>query len=71
MRLALALAATLALAACQNPNGSTNWGNTLLGGAAVGAIGAGAVGLMNDVGNSQRAQDPYGYGRPPGRRRGW
>ena len=64
-----AIGALLLLAACQNPNGSTNWGNTVLLGAGAGAAAAGLAGILNDVNNSQSRQDNYGYGVPVNRRR--
>lgn len=71
MRPALALIAALSLAACQNPDGSTDYLRSVAGGAAAGA-GAGLFGgLVNDVANSQR--QPYVRDAPPPgwRRRGW
>lgn len=64
----LAVAAALALAGCQNPDGSTNWGNTLLLGAGVGAAAALAAGAASDhrpnrgYGRSRYDRGPrYGY----------
>lgn len=45
---AAGLSATLLLAGCQNPNGSTNWGNTLLLGAGVGTAAALVAGAASD-----------------------
>ena len=42
------LSSSLMLAGCQNPDGSTNWGNTLLLGAGVGAAAALAAGAASD-----------------------
>ena len=50
---AAALSATVALGGCANPNGSVNWGNTLLLGAGV----AGAAGLV-----ALSSQNNHGYG---------
>ncbi len=36
----IALSVALALGACQNPDGSTDWGGTLLAGAGIGAVAA-------------------------------
>lgn len=44
----LALATLLGTAACQNPDGSTNWGNTLLLGGAAGLGTAAVLGAVND-----------------------
>lgn len=62
LRLAVAFAAMLGLAACQNPNGSTDYLRTGAAGAAAGAGVALLGGLVNDVSNSQ-ARDNYGYSR--------
>lgn len=48
---ALALAAALGTAACQNPDGSTNWGNTLALGAGVGLAGAALAAAASDNGD--------------------
>lgn len=73
---ALSLSAALLTAACQNPDGSTNWGSTLLLGAGVGLAGAAVAGAVSDDRSDQRyyrRQPPpppryygqgYGYGRP-------
>ncbi len=62
---AAGLSAALLLGGCQNPDGSTNWGNTLLLGAGVGA----AAALAADAVSDQPRHRPYagGYG---GRYRG-
>lgn len=62
--VALALAAAVALGGCQNPNGTTDWGNTLLLGAGVGAAAALVAGAASDSGSRRRGyrQD---YGRGP------
>jgi hypothetical protein len=56
---AAALSATLLLAACQNPDGSVNMGNTLLLGAGVAAL-AGGVAL---AANSGHGHHNRGYNR--------
>lgn len=76
---ALSLSAALLTAACQNPDGSTDWGNTLLLGAGVGLAGAAVAGAVSDNRDDhrhyRRQQPPpryygqgygrgYGYGRP-------
>ena len=58
---ATALAASLLLAGCQNPDGSTNWGNTLLLGAGLGTAAALAAGAASD--QPQRHYGRGGYGR--------
>ena len=68
---AAALSAGLLLAGCQNPDGSTNWGNTLLLGAGVGAGAALLAGAASD-----RPQPRYSRGHGGGygarlRRRLW
>jgi hypothetical protein len=69
----LALVAALTLCGCQNPDGSTDWGNTLLLGAGVGAVAAIAAGAASDhgrpadwyrQGSDRRGRDPrsrFGY----------
>jgi hypothetical protein len=82
MRRALAtlvLAASLVLAGCQNPDGSTDWGNTLLLGAGVGVAAALVAGAASDSPQPRRNQgyyrqgyDQQGYQRGYGRSdRGW
>ena len=72
---ALALAAALGTAGCQNPDGSTDWGSTL----ALGAGAALAAGLVAVAAND-RGSDHRGYRQPSrrgggsyggGRRDGW
>jgi hypothetical protein len=76
------LSTSLLLAGCQNPDGSTNWGNTALLGAGVGLGAALIAGAATDkprpyYGNRgyYRAAPPrydYGYGGGYGRPyRGW
>ncbi|MDO9707937.1 hypothetical protein [Paracraurococcus lichenis] len=45
---AAGLSAALLLGGCQNPDGSMNWGNTLLLGAGVGAAAALVAGAASD-----------------------
>ena len=45
---AAGLSAALLLGGCQNPDGSTNWGNTLLLGAGVGTAAALVAGAASD-----------------------
>jgi hypothetical protein len=59
-----ALSASLALAGCQNPDGSTNWGNTLLLGAGIGTAAVLVAGAASD--HPQHRYGP-GYGRGHGR----
>ena len=73
---ALVLAGALVLGGCQNPDGSTNWGNTLLLGAGIGAAAALVAGAASDDGGTRRHAHRYprssryshGYG---GGRHGW
>lgn len=61
-----ALLACLGLAACQNPDGSTDYLRSAAGGALAGA-GAGVLGgVVNDISNSQRGGPRYGYPMPRG-----
>ncbi|MFT8244521.1 hypothetical protein [Roseomonas sp. BN140053] len=66
---ALALAACLGTAACQHPDGSTDWGSTLALGAGVGLAGALIAGAASDDGprhgyrSSRRYDGGGGYGR--------
>lgn len=55
---AFAIAAALTLGGCQNPDGSTDWGSTLLLGVGVGAAAALAAGAASDH------RPDRGYGRP-------
>jgi hypothetical protein len=59
----LALAAVLGTAACQNPDGSTNWGNTLLLGGAAGLGTAAVIGAINDDNDNRRDRRRYQYQR--------
>ncbi len=54
------LAAALATAACQHPDGSTDWGSTLALGAGVGLAGAAVAALASDDGNRDRYRQPRG-----------
>lgn len=69
MRLlpAFALSASLALAACQNPDGTTDWGST----AALGIGAAAVAGLVAVAASSNNNDDRYyqqsRYRRPPPR----
>jgi hypothetical protein len=58
---ALAVAGSLLVAACQNPDGSTNWGNTLALGAGAGLATALVVGAASDDGPRYRRGPPRGY----------
>ena len=75
---AAALSAGLLLGGCQNPDGSTNWGNTLLLGAGVGTAAALIAASTSDRprhrhyasgyngyrGGYRGGYSGYGYGRP-------
>lgn len=61
---ALALSAALALGGCQNPDGSTDWGSTLLVGAGVGLAAALVAGAASDNGRPKRRHYAAGYGPP-------
>ncbi|MDJ0389869.1 hypothetical protein QMO56_17315 [Roseomonas sp. E05] len=70
---ALALAGSLLVAGCQNPDGTTDWGSTLALGAGAGLATGLIIGSMNDDGDRHRRhyrRPPphrgYGYGRPYG-----
>lgn len=68
MRLfhAFALSAALALGACQNPDGTTDWGNTAaLGLGAAAVVGLAAVAANNN--NDDRYYRQSRYRRPPPR----
>ena len=83
---AAGLSAALLLGGCQNPDGSTNWGNTLLLGAGVGTAAALIAGSASDRPHHRHYAGDYGgyrggysgYGRPgytynsgPGQYRSW
>lgn len=76
---AIALSASLALGACQHPDGSTDWGSTLLVGAGVGTAAALIAGAASDGGGrhhfGSRRHAGYDHGghgyRGYGRGRGW
>ncbi len=63
---AIALSGSLLLGGCQNPDGSTNWGNTLLLGAGVGTAAALLAGAAADSGpprhHAHRYRPGPGYG---------
>ena len=83
MLAALGLSAALLLGGCQYPDGSVNWGNTLLLGAGVGAAAALVAGAASDnhphrhyagdYGRGYRAPYNHGYGNGYGYApyRGW
>lgn len=62
----LALAATVLVGGCQHPNGTTDWGSTLLLGAGVGVAAALVAGAVSDGGPHHRGpaygQDGRSYG---------
>jgi hypothetical protein len=71
---ALAVSSALVLGGCQNPNGSVNWGNTLLLGAGIGAATALVAGAAADNRPHRYASGPhhrhgarYGYRNGYGR----
>ncbi|WP_338662560.1 hypothetical protein VQH23_20700 [Pararoseomonas sp. SCSIO 73927] len=61
---ALALAAALATAGCQNPDGTTDWGSTLALGAGAALVAGLAVASTNDDGyrrhSPRRGERSYG-----------
>ena len=65
---AFALAGTLLVAGCQNPDGSTDWGSTLALGAGAGLATALVAGAASDNGGRHYQRGPrYSggyYGRP-------
>ena len=71
----LALVTCLGTAACQNPDGSTDWGGTLALGAGAGLAAALVAGAASDDRPRNRARHGYerggyergGYGRSGGR----
>lgn len=60
MKRILILAAILPLAACQNPNGSTNWGQTV----GLGVLAGGGAALLGGAVNNSNQGNRYhgGYG---------
>jgi hypothetical protein len=81
---ALAVAGSLLVAGCQNPDGSTDWGSSLALGAGAGLATALLVGAASDNGpryhrgpprgyydNGYRGGRGYGGGYGYGRRGGW
>jgi drug/metabolite transporter (DMT)-like permease len=64
---ALALSGAVLLGACQNPDGSTDWGSTLLLGAGVGAAAALIAGAASDDGRPSKRYHGYSrrYGHSP------
>ena len=68
---ALALAAALTTAGCQNPDGSTDWGSTLALGAGVGLAAGLLAASSGGHGKSYRQPDRGGYGSYGGRGRGY
>jgi hypothetical protein len=81
---AFALSAALVLGGCQNPDGSVNWGNTLLLGAGVGAAAALVASAASDHHRPRHYAGGYGgyrgqpasygrgsYGHGGGYRGGW
>lgn len=71
MLAAFVLSAAILVAGCQNPDGSVNWGNTLLLGAGIGAATALVAGAAADRPRPHRyarGHRPYyghGYGYRP------
>ena len=63
---AAGLSVALLLGGCQNPDGSTNWGNTLLLGAGVGAAAALIAGSASNHPHPRHYAGGYGYGGPRG-----
>lgn len=60
---ALALSAALVLGGCQHPDGSTDWGSTLLVGAGIGAAAALVAGAASNN-RPRHYSSGYGHGRP-------
>lgn len=56
-----ALTSALVLGGCQNPDGSTDWGNTLLLGAGIGAAAALVAGAASDDDSRYRGRGRRGY----------
>lgn len=63
----LALAGTLVLAGCQNPDGSTDWGSTLALGAGAGLAAGLIAGSLSDNDDRRYHRRSHGYGRGYGR----
>jgi hypothetical protein len=61
---AAGLSAALLLGGCQNPNGTTDWGSTLLLGAGIGAAAALIAGSASDHHGGRHYAGGYGRGRP-------
>ncbi|WP_431269437.1 hypothetical protein [Dankookia sp. P2] len=61
---AAGLSAALLLGGCQNPNGTTDWGSTLLLGAGIGTAAALIAGAASDHHQPRRYAGSYGGGRP-------
>lgn len=68
---ALALAAALGTAGCQNPDGSTDWGSTLALGAGVGLAAGLLAASSGGHGKNYRQPDRRGYGSYGGYSRGY
>jgi hypothetical protein len=60
---AAGLSAALLLGGCQNPNGTTDWGSTLLLGAGIGTAAALLAGAASDNHGSRHYAGGYGGGR--------
>ena len=60
---AAGLSAALLLGGCQNPNGSTDWGSTLLLGAGIGAAAALIAGSGSNHHGTRHFAGGYGGGR--------
>jgi hypothetical protein len=58
---ALGLSAALIAGGCQHPDGSVDWGNTLLVGAGVGLAAAAIAGAASSGGGSRRYASNSGY----------
>lgn len=69
---ALGLSAALLAGGCQYPDGSVDWGNTLLVGAGVGLAAAAIAGAASSNNHNRRYASGYGYrGSPHGYDRGY
>lgn len=64
---AAGLSAALLLGGCQNPNGTTDWGNTLLLGAGIGVAAAVIAGAAADNPKPRRYANGYDGGYRGGR----